>query len=73
MSLASLTFRTVVCNDCSKESPEAALASYSDFAPPPSDWSYDGRCPFCGSKNTTITGPYDDDGLSNKGPGKQNS
>lgn len=66
MSLASLTFRTVVCNDCDKEAPEANLTSYSDVAPPPSDWSYDGKCPFCLSENTTIAGPYEDCGTGNE-------
>lgn len=61
MSIVNFTFETVTCNDCGKQSQKAILSSYNTEAPPPSDLSYDGSCPFCQSDNTKITGLFDEE------------
>ena len=56
MAMIDLTFETIICRDCGHEAPGANLLSASSFAPPPNKYSYDGRCPKCGSSNTTVLG-----------------
>ena len=55
MVMIDLTFETIVCKDCDHEAPGANLLSASSFSPPPKEYSYDGRCPKCGSSNTTVS------------------
>ena len=52
MSMITLRFTEYLCNDCGHKSPAADLLSFSIFAPPPDNYSYDGECLKCGSKNT---------------------
>lgn len=54
MAMIDPTGVTVVCDDCSHSCPEATLLSFSTFAPPPDNYSYDGSCAKCGSKNTNL-------------------
>ena len=55
MSMVDLTFETLICRYCGHEAPGAKLLSASSFAPPPKEYSYDGRCPKCGSSNTIVS------------------
>ena len=59
MTRINFTFEEVECLDCGHYAPKAILLSASSFSPPPSEYSYDGECPKCGSENTKVSGLND--------------
>ena len=52
MAIVEPTFKSYICNVCGHVSEGGQLLSFSTFAPPPSEYTYDGSCLKCGSEDT---------------------